>query len=103
MQQPHLTRHAKQRLQQRGARPKDIEIVMTYGDIEVPARDGCRFLRLSYRAVARLLQSSCIPVQELDRAKRLLVLADASDRVVTVLKSEPERRMPGLSQRRGRR
>jgi hypothetical protein len=37
MQRPRMTRHARQRLQQRGGRVKELAIVMTYGDIEVPA------------------------------------------------------------------
>ena len=42
MQHLRMTRHACQRLQQRGSRPKDVAIVMTYGDIEVPAPGGLR-------------------------------------------------------------
>jgi hypothetical protein len=103
MQQPKMTRHARQRLQQRGARAKEIAIVMTYGDIEVPARDGCRFLRLSRRAVAWILQRERIAVQDVDRAKRLMVLADSSDRVVTILKCDPDRRFLGATRRETRR
>ncbi len=95
-----ITRHARQRLQQRGARAKELAIVMAYGDIEVPARDGCRFVRLSHRAVTWILQHERIAVQDVDRAKRLIVLADSSDRVVTVLKSCPERRVPSLKRDR---
>jgi hypothetical protein len=86
-----LTRHARQRLQQRGSRQKEIAIVMAYGDIEVPARDGARYLRLSRRQVAWLLEREIFPLRDLDHAKRLLVLADAFDRVVTIMKCDPER------------
>ena len=103
MQQPKITRHAKQRLQQRGTRTKDVAIVMTYGDIEVPARQGCRFLRLSHKAVASLLQGSGFTVQDVDRAKRLPVPADPADQVVTVFKCDPERRFPGENRGRRRR
>jgi hypothetical protein len=103
MQQPKITRHARQRLQQRGARPKEVAIVMSHGDIEVPARDGCRFVRLSHRAAARLLSGSDFAVQDVDRAKRLMVLADSADQVVTVLKCNPERRFPGATRERSRR
>jgi hypothetical protein len=99
MQQPKMTRHAKQRLQQRGAQTKELAIVMAYGDIEIPARHGCRFLRLSHRAAATLLDREAVPVQTLDRARRLMVLADPLDQVVTVLKREPQLRFP--RQRRG--
>jgi hypothetical protein len=97
--QPKMTRHAKQRLQQRGARAKDVAIVMAYGDIEVPAKHGCRFLRLSHSTAASLLRSDRFAVQEVDRARRLMVLADSSDQVITLIKCEPERRFGGA--RRG--
>ena len=103
MNQPKMTRHARQRLQQRGSRAKDVAIVMAYGDIEVPARDGCRFLRLSRVAVAWLLEYGRIQIQEIDRARRLTVLADPLDRVVTVLKCDPDRRVRGPSRLWGRR
>jgi hypothetical protein len=93
MQQLTITRHARQRLQQRGARAKELAIVMTYGDIEVPAKDGCRFVRLSNRAVRWLLERDHVAIQDLDRAKRLIVLADHLDRIITVLKGDPERKV----------
>ena len=101
MQHPLITRHARQRLQQRGSRPKDLAIVMAYGDIEIPARDGCRYVRLSHREVTRLQSEGRLKVADADRARRLFVLADAQGRVVTVLKCSPERRF--LSRRRPRR
>jgi hypothetical protein len=103
MQQPRMTRHARQRLQQRGARVKELAIIVAYGDIEVPARDGCRFLRLSRKEAARLLQDDRFAIRDVDRARRLMVLADASDRVVTVLKCDPEQRVLGSRRRGGRR
>ncbi len=103
MQNPKMTRHARQRLQQRGSRTKEVAIVMTYGDIEVPARDGCRFLRLSHRAVASLLQKDGFVIQDVDRAKRLMVLANTADQIVTVLKCDPERRLPRVKRRENRR
>jgi hypothetical protein len=103
MQQLKITRHARQRLQQRGARTKDLTIVMTYGDIEIPARDGCRFVRLSHGAVGWILEHERIAVQDVERAKRLMVLADDSDRVVTVFKVNLERKVLGPKRERGRR
>jgi Domain of unknown function (DUF4258) len=100
MQELKVTRHARQRLQQRGVRAKELAIVMTYGDIEVPARDGCRLVRLSQKAVRWILEHERIAVQDVDRARRLMVLADGLDRVITVLKGDPERKV--LAPRRGR-
>jgi hypothetical protein len=93
MHHPPITRHARQRLQQRGSRPKDLAIVMAYGDIEIPARDGCRYVRLSHGEAARLQRESRLKVSEVDQARRLLVLADSQGRVVTILKCSPDRRV----------
>jgi hypothetical protein len=102
MQQVHITRHARQRLQQRGARAKELAIVMSYGDIEVPARNGCRFVRLSNAAVKWILEHQRVAVQDVDRAKRLMVLVDDLDRVVTVFKGDPERKALTPRSKRGR-
>jgi hypothetical protein len=103
MQQPRLTRHARKRLQQRGSRENDVAIVTTYGDIEVPAGNGSRFLRMSHTEATRLLQQDAIAMRDVDRARRLLVLTDAFDRVITVIKCEPERRTMNGRRMRGRR
>jgi len=100
MQYVKLTRHARQRLQQRGARTPEVAIVIAHGDIELPARRGCRFLRLSHSRAASLLQEGTFRVQDVDRARRLVVLLSGRDEVVTTVKYDPERRFPG---RRGRR
>ena len=93
MQQPRVTRHAQQRLQQRGSRAKDLVIIMAYGDIEIPARDGCRYLQLSRKEAARLQREGNLKVSEVDHARRLVVLVDSQGRVVTVIKYSPERRV----------
>jgi hypothetical protein len=90
-----MTRHARQRLQQRGAQAKEVEIVATYADIEVPAGDGCRFLRLSEREAAWLLRDGSLPTKDVDRARRIMVLVNPTGEVVTILKCEPTRRFPG--------
>jgi hypothetical protein len=66
---------------------------MAYGDIDVPARDGCRCVRLSHREAARLQREGSLKVSDVDRARRLVVLADPAGRVVTILKCNPERRI----------
>jgi hypothetical protein len=96
MQQPRVTRHAQQRRQQRGSRPKDLAIVMAYGDIEIPARNGCCYLQLSRREAARLQREGHLNVSDIDQARRLIVLADPKGRIVTILKSSPKRRLSSL-------
>jgi Domain of unknown function (DUF4258) len=92
MQAMRLTRHARQRLRQRGVRTTEIEIILAYADIEVPARNGCRFLRLSNNAAASLYEDR-FAVQDIDRARRLMVLADPTDQIVTVIKLGPAERI----------
>jgi hypothetical protein len=103
MQRLVLTRHARQRLQQRGSREREVAIVLTYGDIEVPAKNGCRFLCLSRKEAALLLQQDIASIREIDRARRLPVLRDSYDRVVTIIKRDPERRTIDLKRARSRR
>jgi hypothetical protein len=73
---------------------------MAHVDIEVPAGSGCRFLRLSNRAAASLLQGGAYAVQNVDRARRLMVLVSSTDEVITVIKYDPERRFPGRREHR---
>jgi hypothetical protein len=89
--QPKLTHHARRRLQQRGSNVQDIAIVVAYGDIEVPARNGCLYLQLSNKEAAMLQQKAILSATDVDRARRLVVLVDPSGKVVTLLKSCPDR------------
>jgi Domain of unknown function (DUF4258) len=91
MQHLRLTRHARQRLQQRGSRAEDVAILLEYGDIEVPARNGCRYVQLSHKEAGRLTQSGVLSTNNADRARRLVVLLDPTDRVVTAIKCSPYR------------
>jgi uncharacterized protein DUF4258 len=91
MQQLRLTRHARQRLQQRGSRAGDVATLLEYGDIEVPARNGCRYVQLSHKEAGRLTQSGVLSTNDADRARRLVVLLDPTDRVVTAIKCSPYR------------
>jgi hypothetical protein len=93
MSQSILTKHAKERLRQRGVRTEVLKIVMAYADVEVPSRAGCRFLRLSNHAASSLLEGEEYTVQAVDEAKRLLVLINAFGEVVTLIKRDPERRL----------
>jgi hypothetical protein len=62
---------------------------MAHGDIEIPARDGCRYVQLSNRAAGVLLSSGVVSVQDVDRARRLILVVDGSDRIVTIIKCDP--------------
>ena len=91
MNQIKLTRHARQRLQQRGSRVHDAKIVVAYGDIEVPAKNGCRYVQLSCNEAASLLREAILTPTDVDCARRLVVLVDPDDVVVTILKRCPDR------------
>lgn len=67
MLQPRLTNHARHRLQQRGSRAHDVAVVVTHGDVEIPARQGCRYLQLSRKEAALLLQRGLLQAAEVDR------------------------------------
>ena len=95
-----ISRHARQRLQQRGTRTRELMLVLVHGDIEIPAQRGCRFLRLSHRAVGELLSANRFTIQDVDRAKRLMVLVDSTGCVVTAFKCDLNR---GFLGRRGSR
>jgi hypothetical protein len=98
MLQPRLTHHARQRLEQRGSRAQDVAIVVAYADIEVPARNGCRYLQLSNKEAAVLQQKAILTATEVDRSRRLVVLVDPAGKVVTLLKCCPDR---AIIRRRG--
>jgi hypothetical protein len=100
MLQPRMTHHARQRLQQRGSRAEDVAIVVAYGDIEVPARNGCRYLQLSNKEAAMLQQRAILTATEVDRARRLVVLVGPTGKVVTLLKCCSDR---AIIRRRGAR
>jgi Domain of unknown function (DUF4258) len=95
VQRLRMTRHAKQRIQQRGIGTAEISIVIAHGDIEVAAWNDCYFRRLSHANVAALINSCKFRIQDIDRAKRLMVLVDAFDQVVTLIKTDPDRRFVG--------
>lgn len=66
-------------------RTGDVHAVHKFGDIELPSYGGCRRLQLSHRAVDSMLAEG-MSIAEADAAKKLALIVDASDRVVTVLK-----------------
>lgn len=86
MQPPIITTHARQRLQQRGSRFRELVIVIAHGDIEIPARNGCRYIQLSNREASRLCRDEQLNVSDVDRAQRIIALLDQEGRVVTILK-----------------
>jgi hypothetical protein len=99
MQGFSMTRHARRRSQQRAIGAKELRIVLAHGDVEIPAGANCHFLRLSHTAATSLLKDGEFAVQDVDRAKRLMVLISGAAQVITAFKCDSERRFRGA--RRG--
>ena len=96
-----LTSHAKSRCRQRGVRAGVAHAVHKFGDIELPSYGGCRRLQLSHLAVDSMLVEG-ISVAEADAAKKLALIVNASDRIVTVLKISCDRRVRTYRSRHAR-
>ena len=80
-----LSKHAEKRSQQRGAKPKLIELVLNYADVEVPVGSNCQALRVSRQKARRLNLG--------DRIHRYAVIvSDDMDEIVTTLLTERGRR-----------
>ena len=81
----NLTTHAKVRCAQRGVRIAVALAVRKFGDIEMPSYGGCRRLQLSHKAVEIMLAEG-VSIAEVDAARKLALIVDATDRVVTVIR-----------------
>jgi Domain of unknown function (DUF4258) len=83
--EPILTNHAKIRCKQRGIRESAVRAVLHYGDIEMASYGSCRKLQISARAEIAMF-SDGLGVTQVDAAKKIALVVDSGDRVVTVLK-----------------
>ena len=84
---PHLTRHAMARGQQRGIRQSDRDMVFRHGDREHPVGGGCYRLSISSKRLRLLVQQGVISPQLGDRCARLVIITDGST-VVTNYKQD---------------
>jgi hypothetical protein len=76
MYPPVATRHAEQRMQQRGIRAKHRDLLFSYGDRETPAGRGLYRLTFSYGRLRWLVQRGHISRQEAEKCARLTLITD---------------------------
>jgi hypothetical protein len=95
-----FTSHANLRCRQRGARPAAARAVLKFGDIEIAGYEGCRRLQLSHAAVDAMLDDG-LSIAMIDAARKLALIVDESDRIVTVIKlrNSDRRRSPKSARR----
>lgn len=89
----NTTRHARQRCQQRGIRPRLLEAVLAYSDVERPAGSGALIVSVS-KAQAQELNID-------DRLGRCCVVLSDDGAIITV--GHIHGSLHGKSWRRGRR
>ena len=94
-----FTTHAKQRCRQRGVRPAAASAVLRFGDIEISGYEGRRRLQLSRAAVDAMMEDG-LSVAEVDAARKLALIVDERDRIVTVIKLQNSDRRPRLERTR---
>ena len=86
-----ITRHAADRLQQRGLRHEAVHLALRYQDRTFSVGRGCVALSLSRRAEAEMVRDG-VPAQSRDRVRNLiLVVADDTGAVITAFRADGRR------------
>ncbi len=89
--EPDTTLHARRRAAQRRIPEEALSLLFTYGDIELPQRNGCRSLQLSRETVA-MLNALGWPLEAVECASRVVLILSAEDRLVTAIKDSTSAR-----------
>lgn len=82
-----LTRHAGERLQQRGVTINEVDIFLDWADRSEPAGGGCEALTLSHRNL-RKMRDAGIPAHAIDRVARLRAIVSDCGIIITVIKGD---------------
>lgn len=85
-----FTRHAEVRANHRACRKEAVDLVLTFGDVDTPARHGVVRQTLSDRCALELIGDG-YPASEVERARRTTCLL-AGRNIVTLIKHDPQRR-----------
>lgn len=80
----HISDHAQHRMQQRGIRQADIQMLAEFADLDVVIADGLHAMRLSKRAYATAKAHGVSP-SVLDRLKRAVAVESVDGTLVTCL------------------
>ncbi|MEQ6335704.1 hypothetical protein [Sphingobium sp. MK2] len=79
-----ISKHAQNRMQQRGLRYADIQLLAEYADMDVVIAGGLHAMRLSKRAYA-IAQAQGVSTSVLDRLKRAVAVESVEGTLVTCL------------------
>lgn len=85
-----LTKHAAERLDERGIPSADLELLLAAGDLERKQVRHCRSIQLSRRAAQRLIRAG-IARARVDRLRRLTVITGGDGAIVTIYRGSPPR------------
>jgi hypothetical protein len=81
------SRHAQRQNQRRATKKAHVEIVLEHGDVDLPVGGGCYKIMISTRRQRFLVSKGIISPQEMERCRRLVVVASNSH-VVTAYKQD---------------
>jgi hypothetical protein len=80
-----LTDHAIVRCDQRGVKHRLIPLVLSFGDIEIPAHRGRVQIQLSRKAVSEMLDAG-VSLTEVDAVRDVAVIVEPGGPIVTVVR-----------------
>ena len=95
-----VSRHAKERIRQRGIADHLVAFVLQNFDMEIPARQGCRQVFVSRREAARLVNAGTdFRIADRSRSVALFIAQDGT--IVTAMRMDASDRRRGRLKQRG--
>ena len=80
-----LSKHAIVRMNQRGVRKVDIELLVAHADVAIPCGNGCMSYCMTEKGLNDLLLVK-VPVQMADRVRNLCAIVSVDGTIVSVMK-----------------
>lgn len=81
-----ISRHGRERMQQRGIRLRIMAAVWSHGDVTFHAGDGCEVVRASNDCIAGLICDGILTPDDARRAQRISLVAGRAG-VITALRA----------------